>query len=292
MNQQISTSAFSARPAWSASSSSRLLANHPWFKVDVARREPAIRGQAVHATRRHGGCRAACPTTSRSMTVEAATPGGRRSSSSPGLDSSVAGEIEGAFAEAGHIVVSNARNYRMEATVPLLIPEVNADHLALLDRRRAARGWKGRIVTNPNCATIVHRDGAGAAAAVRSEEHHRHHAAGHLRRGLSRACPRGTSSATSFRTSAAAKKRRSRPRPRRSSVRSAPAASTSHPVTLSATTTRVPVQNGHTGSMSVGLDQRPPPRPSSMPGRASAAGRRSSSLPSAPPQSARLSAPS
>ena len=68
-----------------------------------------------------------------------------------GLDSSVAGEIEGAFAKAGHVIVSNSRNYRMDADVPLLIPEVNADHLALLKTQAAARGWKGRIVTNPNC---------------------------------------------------------------------------------------------------------------------------------------------
>jgi aspartate-semialdehyde dehydrogenase len=83
-----------------------------------------------------------------------------------GLDSSVAGEIEGAFAQAGHVIVSNSRNYRMEADVPLLIPEVNADHLALLEAQ-GARGWKGRIVTNPNCVVVVLRDGAGAAAAVR-----------------------------------------------------------------------------------------------------------------------------
>ena len=73
-----------------------------------------------------------------------------------GLDSSVAGEIEGAFADAGHIIVSNSRNYRMEADVPLLIPEVNADHLALLKTQASARGWKGRIVTNPNCVVVVY----------------------------------------------------------------------------------------------------------------------------------------
>ena len=72
-----------------------------------------------------------------------------------GLDSSVAGEIEGAFAAAGHLIVSNSKNYRMDATVPLVIPEVNADHLKLLDGQAAARGWKGRIVTNPNCSTVV-----------------------------------------------------------------------------------------------------------------------------------------
>jgi aspartate-semialdehyde dehydrogenase len=67
----------------------------------------------------------------------------------------VAGDVERAFAEAGHIVVSNARNFRMEADVPLLIPEINADHLQLIAAQRKARGWKGAIVTNPNCSTIV-----------------------------------------------------------------------------------------------------------------------------------------
>src|SRR6185436_21177710 len=52
------------------------------------------------------------------------------------------------------VIVSNSRNHRMEPHVPLLIPEVNADHLALLDAQ-AARGWSGRIVTNPNCVVVV-----------------------------------------------------------------------------------------------------------------------------------------
>jgi len=71
------------------------------------------------------------------------------------MDASVATEIERAFAEAGHIVVSNSRNHRMESDVPLLVPEVNPDHLKLLAAQTKARGWKGRIVTNPNCSTIV-----------------------------------------------------------------------------------------------------------------------------------------
>jgi aspartate-semialdehyde dehydrogenase len=65
----------------------------------------------------------------------------------------VAGELEAAFAAAGHIVVSNARNYRMEADVPLLVPEVNPEHLGLVPLQ-ATRGWKGSIVTNPNCSTV------------------------------------------------------------------------------------------------------------------------------------------
>jgi aspartate-semialdehyde dehydrogenase len=71
------------------------------------------------------------------------------------LDAAVAGEIEQAFAAAGHVVVSNARNYRMDPLVPLLIPEVNADHLRLLPEQQRAKGWTGAIVTNPNCSTVV-----------------------------------------------------------------------------------------------------------------------------------------
>ena len=67
----------------------------------------------------------------------------------------VAGDIEGAFAKAGHIVVSNARNFRMDPVVPLLIPEINADHLALIGEQRRVKCWPGAIVTNPNCSTIV-----------------------------------------------------------------------------------------------------------------------------------------
>jgi aspartate-semialdehyde dehydrogenase len=67
----------------------------------------------------------------------------------------VAGEVESAFAAAGHIVISNARNYRMDPLVPLLIPEVNPDHLSLLTEQHRTREWTGAIVTNPNCSTIV-----------------------------------------------------------------------------------------------------------------------------------------
>lgn len=68
------------------------------------------------------------------------------------LDSDVAGDVEPAFARAGRTVLSNAKNYRMAPDVPLVIPEVNADHLTLLPHQRAQRGWSGAIVTNANCA--------------------------------------------------------------------------------------------------------------------------------------------
>ena len=68
------------------------------------------------------------------------------------LPGEVAGEIEADFARAGVAVFSNAKNYRMEPDVPLLIPEVNADHAAAISKQRKRRGWPGSIVTNANCS--------------------------------------------------------------------------------------------------------------------------------------------
>ncbi len=91
------------------------------------------------------------------------------------LDAAPARIIEPFFAEAGSLVFSNASAFRMEEDVPLLIPELNAEHLGLIDVQRKKRGWKGAIVTNPNCTTVplaaslgpLHRAfGAEAAMAV------------------------------------------------------------------------------------------------------------------------------
>jgi aspartate-semialdehyde dehydrogenase len=80
----------------------------------------------------------------------------------PGLDADIvfsalptkhAEEVEPEFAQAGHAVFSNAAAHRMEADVPLLIPEVNAEHSALVSVQRAKRGWSGSIVTNCNCTS-------------------------------------------------------------------------------------------------------------------------------------------
>ncbi len=68
-----------------------------------------------------------------------------------GLDSSVAGEIETNFAKSGYKVISNSKNHRMDENVPLLIPEVNPDHLALIMFQNYGEGC---IVTNPNCSVI------------------------------------------------------------------------------------------------------------------------------------------
>lgn len=89
------------------------------------------------------------------LTVEESKPGNAPKLVFSAMDASVATEIEQAFAQAGHVVVSNSRNHRMERDVPLLVPEINADHLKLIPVQQRHRGWKGQIVTNPNCSTVV-----------------------------------------------------------------------------------------------------------------------------------------
>ena len=71
------------------------------------------------------------------------------------LPSAVASEVEPALAEAGYLISSNSSNERMSEDVPLIIPEINADHLGLLDVQRDERGWDGGLLKNPNCSTIT-----------------------------------------------------------------------------------------------------------------------------------------
>jgi aspartate-semialdehyde dehydrogenase len=71
------------------------------------------------------------------------------------LPSSVGADVEPAFVEAGYVVSSNSSNGRMDEDVPLTIPEVNPDHLGLIEVQRDERGWDGALVKNPNCSTIT-----------------------------------------------------------------------------------------------------------------------------------------
>ena len=72
------------------------------------------------------------------------------------LPGDIAGEAEESFARAGYPVITNSSSHRMDADVPLLIPEVNHEHLALIETQRAGRGYdRGFIVTNPNCSTVM-----------------------------------------------------------------------------------------------------------------------------------------
>jgi aspartate-semialdehyde dehydrogenase len=131
-----------------------LLRDHPWFRVSwVAASERS-------AGKRYGDLpwRLAVPPApeAAALTVaplEAVDDAPQLLFSA--LDAAVAGDAEIAFARSGRLVVSNARNHRMDPLVPLLIPEVNPDHVELLEAQRKAHGWTGGIVTNPNCSTIV-----------------------------------------------------------------------------------------------------------------------------------------
>ncbi len=71
------------------------------------------------------------------------------------LPSGFAKTVEAEFAKEGFAVASNASAYRMEKDIPLVVPEVNADHLGLIEVQQDTRGWDGYIVTNPNCSTII-----------------------------------------------------------------------------------------------------------------------------------------
>ena len=70
------------------------------------------------------------------------------------LPASEARELEPLWAQAGAVVLSNASAYRMAEDVPLIIPEINPDHLDIIETQRARRGWSGALITNPNCSTI------------------------------------------------------------------------------------------------------------------------------------------
>ena len=132
----------------------RLLAAHPWFKPTwLAASERSEGRKYSEAT----SWRLADPLPEGigSRTIEACTPGRGPQLVFSALDAAAADTLEPQFAAAGHIVVSNARSFRMAEDVPLLIPEINPEHLALIPGQRRARGWRGAIVTNPNCSTVV-----------------------------------------------------------------------------------------------------------------------------------------
>jgi aspartate-semialdehyde dehydrogenase len=130
------------------------LANHPWFRLRWLGASERSAGQK-YGEAAPWRLPTPPPREIADLVVHQAAPGNAPELVFSAMDASVAGEIEQAFARAGHLVVSNSRNHRMDADVPLLIPEVNGDHLALLEAQRRSRGWNGGIITNPNCSTVV-----------------------------------------------------------------------------------------------------------------------------------------
>ena len=131
----------------------KLLAEHPWFELtEVAASERSSGRTYAEAVRWHP--EAPIPRVARDLVVKGVEPALACDFVFSALDSSVAGPVEEDFAHAGYPVVSNSRNHRMDADVPLLIPEVNASHVYAIPVQRKNRGYDtGFIVTNPNCST-------------------------------------------------------------------------------------------------------------------------------------------
>jgi len=130
-----------------------LLEHHPWFEARWLGASGRSAGKK-YSEACNWRLRDPMPAAARDLMVHECKPGEAPQLVFSSMDSKVAGEVEREFAQAGHVVVSNSSNHRMEPDVPLLIPEVNPDHLAMVRQQRQQRGWKGMIVTNPNCTTV------------------------------------------------------------------------------------------------------------------------------------------
>jgi aspartate-semialdehyde dehydrogenase len=132
----------------------KFLQNHPWFEITWLGASDRSAGKTYRdaTSWRLDGV---MPGNVANIKVEDCKPGNAPRLVFSSMDASVATEIEQAFAQAGHVIVSNSRNHRMEPDVPLLIPEINSDHLKIIPLQQRRRGWKGQIATNPNCSTMA-----------------------------------------------------------------------------------------------------------------------------------------
>ena len=132
----------------------QLLDNHPWFEVTALAASTRSTGR-TYGEACHWLLDTPMPAWARHMQVLPSSPDAdlRCNLVFSALPGDLAREIEEAFARAGYSVCSNASAHRMDEDVPLIIPEVNADHLALIETQRRQRGWPGLIITAANCST-------------------------------------------------------------------------------------------------------------------------------------------
>jgi len=127
-----------------------LLSNHPWFNIaELAASDRSAGKKYSEAV--NWVMQSQLDKNISEMVVQKCEPNLKSKIVFSALDASVAGEIEEDFARNGYLVISNARNHRFDDDVPLLIPEVNPDHLDLIHQQKFGNGF---IVTNPNCSTI------------------------------------------------------------------------------------------------------------------------------------------
>ena len=257
------------------------LADHPWFTVNW-----------IGASERSAGKRyrdatpwrlpALRPDRVADMIVDTVQPGQAPRLVFSALDASVAGEVETTFAQAGHIVVSNARNHRMDPLVPLVIPEINADHLQLLTAQAESKGWSGRIVTNPNCSTVV----LAMAVAPLREFGLRQIIVSTLQAISGGGYP-GVASLDIMGNVVPVvhgEEAKMETETRKILGPVTAAGVEAYPVTISASTTRVPVINGHTEIVTVSLESDPGPEAVIAALRGFSGRPQETGLPSAPPQ--------
>ena len=130
-----------------------LLQGHPWFELVALAASERHGGRAYGEVTRWRLSGSEMPSSVAALPVVSCQPEALPDVKIvfSALPAEIAGDIEASFARAGVAVFSNAKNYRMDADVPLLIPEVNADHAAAIVQQRRQRGWSGCIVTNANC---------------------------------------------------------------------------------------------------------------------------------------------
>jgi aspartate-semialdehyde dehydrogenase len=131
----------------------QLLEHHPWFEVAWLAASDRSSGK-TYGEAAKWRLDTALPDRIARMTVAPADPEGAPKIIFAALDAAIARELEPKFANAGCAVVSNSSAYRMAPNVPLVIPEINAEHLHLIEEQPSRRQSGGYMVTNPNCSTI------------------------------------------------------------------------------------------------------------------------------------------
>src|SRR5207244_9364986 len=129
----------------------QLLEHHPWFEVSWLAASDRSEGRP-YAEAARWRLKTAIPDRVAQMTVSPATPKGAPKIICAALDASIAKEMEPQFAAAGCAVVSNSSALRMQSDVPLVIPEVNGDHIPLIETQAWRKSSGGFAVTNPNCS--------------------------------------------------------------------------------------------------------------------------------------------
>jgi len=130
----------------------QLLADHPWFELTaVAASERSSHKRYADACGWH--LNDAMPEMVREMQVLPVEPGLDACIVFSALPVEMARQVEPQFAKAGYTVCSNTSAFRLDPNVPVIIPEVNAEHLALLKKQKEVYGWDGLLITSPNCTT-------------------------------------------------------------------------------------------------------------------------------------------